>query len=308
MLEWPDRCFNRSAVGRQPMPRQVRVLTLTAAIAAMAGAFVGRAGAGDDGVAFPTTAPATTSTSAIRPQRPGEDNTGPTDTRRLRNSGPITVTQDGSVVQDVDVRGSITIRASHVTVRNFRITTGGAYGIRVAASAGAVVIEDGEISGARSAGLYGGGFVARRLDIHDCGADGIKARSGAVIEGCWVRRLGTATGSHADGVQVSSGSHILIRYNHFDMPVGVEGTRSNACVFLKPDFGAINDVLVEGNWLNGGNYTVFVTTKDGRPCTNVRVVGNFLGRGYRYGIRMIKGPTNVWSGNHWMDREDQDAE
>jgi polygalacturonase len=108
-------------------------------------------------------------------------------------------------------------------------------------------------------------------------------------------------GSHADGVQISAGANIVIRGNFFDMPVKVDGTNSNAAIFAKEDFGQIDNVLIERNWMNGGNYTLFITTKDGDPCTNVVVRDNLFGRDYRYGAKTIKGDTNIWENNRWWD-------
>ena len=53
--------------------------------------------------------------------RPGPDNTGPYDESILVPSGSITVTQNGAVIENVSVTGSIVVKASNVTIRNFRI-------------------------------------------------------------------------------------------------------------------------------------------------------------------------------------------
>ncbi len=53
--------------------------------------------------------------------------------------------------------------------------------------------------------------------------------------------------------------------------------------------------------MNGGNYTVYVTTAGGVPCTDVRVAGNRLGRDYCHGPRVFASATNVWADNVWDD-------
>ena len=44
--------------------------------------------------------------------------------------------------------------------------------------------------------------------------------------------------------------------------------------------------MIEGNWFNGGNYTIYLRGKGvyGAP-TSVTIRDNYFGRDYRYGIR-----------------------
>jgi hypothetical protein len=223
-------------------------------------------------------------------------------------SGPVTSTRDGQVIENLDVRGTITVRNNNVTIRNVRVDGGGAaYAISYPDGVSGLVVEDSEIFNFGTASIGGNvdGYTARRLDVHHSGGDGFKAGTGTSIESCWVHFLGTAAGAHADGVQVSDGSRVVIRGNFFDMPVGVAGTNSNAAVFVAPDFGAIDDVLVEGNWMDGGNYTVFSAAKTGHAwsawATNLVVRDNLIGRDYNYGPVSVGGPSTTWTNNRWWD-------
>jgi hypothetical protein len=226
--------------------------------------------------------------------RPGPGNTGPTNESILVPRSGFTVTQAGAVIENVRVTGTIRIQASNVTLRNFVIDAGGApYGIQATYGASGLVIEDGEIVNASSAAIYGGGFAARRLEIHEMGSDAIKPTSDVLVEQSWYHHLGTRADSHADGAQSRwGGSNIIFRGNNCDIPVDVSGYRSNACFIVEPDGGPITNFVIEGNCLNGGNYTIY--------CSNqgVTVRNNRFGRAHRYGIRNA---CSNWSGNVWDD-------
>ncbi|MCA9002343.1 MAG: hypothetical protein KDB61_10480, partial [Planctomycetes bacterium] len=57
--------------------------------------------------------------------RPGPQNTGPTDLSVLQTTGGMTITQDGTVIENVRIYGTVDIRANNVTLRNFVIDAGG---------------------------------------------------------------------------------------------------------------------------------------------------------------------------------------
>ncbi|MDF1837549.1 MAG: hypothetical protein P1V35_06765, partial [Planctomycetota bacterium] len=119
--------------------------------------------------------------------RPGPHNTGPTDASNLTNVGGMTITQDGTVVENVFVRGTIVVEADNVTIRNFKIDPGGTpYAIRANNGNTGLVIEDGELMNVSSAHIYGGNFEARRLNLHDSGGDGFKCTTDVLVEECWV--------------------------------------------------------------------------------------------------------------------------
>jgi hypothetical protein len=162
------------------------------------------------------------------------------------------------------------------------------------------VIEDGEIYGAKGDGVYGLGYTARRLNVHHNGGDGLKHQGNGAVENCWVHHLGTEVGSHADGVQIMSGSGIVIRGNYFDMPINQAGSDSNSAVFIRTAFGPIDNIIIDANWMNGGNYTVYSVGYKGVIPTRVRITNNRFGRDYRYGTLDTEGDA-IASGNVWDD-------
>ena len=232
--------------------------------------------------------------------RPSADNTGPSDRGALTRSASIKVTTDGAVLENLDISGMIKIDADNVTVRNFRVEATSFYGILVADGHSGIVLEDGEIYGMRSAAILGVGYNARRLHIHDSGGDGTKVqgRGGpTVVEHCFIERLGTNDGAHADGNQTSGpgGSNITFRYNNIWMPVvgpNFPGAPYKANANFMTGSVPVSNFVIEYNWLNGGGYTIY-----GKPGIFVR--NNFFGRDYRYGLK--SGSFSEWSGNRWED-------
>lgn len=245
------------------------------------------------------------STEALRP---GPGNTGPRAGSKLIESGSITAKTDGQVIENVSIRGNIVIRANNVTVRNFRIDAGGApYGIQTGLSEyTGTIIEDGEISGAQSAGIFGSDFQARRVQIHEIGGDGIKARDNVIVEGCWIHHLGMKPGAHADGNQTRGGKHIVFRGNFIDMPVrpavpGEQQYLSNAAFMISDEVSPIEDFVIESNWLNGGNYTIMIKAEDFGGPKKMRVSNNRFGRGYQFGPLRLSGAEITLDGNVWDD-------
>ncbi len=242
-----------------------------------------------------------------RGSKPGPHNTGPSDPTILEAVGPMTITKEGTVIENFRMSGMLIIRADNVTVRNFVIDgKGSRYGIRCSFGNKGILIEDGEVYNVLSSSVYGGGLTARRLNLHESGGDGFKTSSGSVVESCWVHHLGTAPGAHADCNQTRSGQSLIFRGNFFDLPIDIGAPyKSNACLIIQTGLGAINDVLIENNWLTGGNFTLYITDKGNGygPPTNVRVLNNRFGREYRYGVLDNFGYVHL-QGNRWDDTDE----
>lgn len=231
-------------------------------------------------------------------QQPSPSNTGFTGAESsLTPMSDTTIRTSGTVLQNFRLTGTLSISASNVTVRNFKINaTGSNNCIKVAEGVTNVVIEDGECDGASSSGVTGEGFTARRLYIHNMGSDAfhLNDAGNVTIENSYITDLGYNESSHADGVQVASGSNITIRGNHFYMP-GDDPNYNNSQIFMiKPDFGAINNLRIEGNWLNGGGYSVNMAG----ASTNVQIMNNRFGKEYDFGPLRVADNAMV-CGNVW---------
>src|SRR6185436_12284801 len=164
--------------------------------------------------------------------KPDATNTGPKAGVPLQKMGGKVITTPGLVLQNVEIDGGLVIRAPNVTVKNFQLDGKGTnYGIECNTyDAPGLVIEDGEVVNCASVGVYGLGFVARRLNVHEQGGDAFKHHGQGAIEACWIHHLGMAPGAHADGDQSLTGMNITIRGNNIDVPQGIHGYEGNSAL------------------------------------------------------------------------------
>jgi len=239
--------------------------------------------------------------------RPWAHNTGPSDPGAITPyTGPATITTDGAIYENFSITGSLKVDADNVTLRNFTIDGNGAfYPLLVESTSSGLVVEDGEIYDGTSTLVFdkGDNNTFKRLNLHDSTGDGFKTDGdGTLVEACFVEKLGTGAGAHADAVQnqaISSRNQIY-RGNNFFLPV--DGTpsapgapyKSNA-TFIFNDVGSFTNIVIDGNWLSGGNYTIYC-----QPGVSVR--NNLFSRDYKYGI--LTNPCSEWTNNRWEDTGD----
>jgi hypothetical protein len=233
--------------------------------------------------------------------KPTASNTGPTDVGALTPLSSTTITVNGTTLENFEMTGGsrLDIDADNVTIRNFRIDSSALFCIDVSAVSG-LVLEDGEVTGC-SAGIKSvGGITMRRMYLHDFGTDAIKVDGslGVLVEDSFVEKVGRTDGK-GDAVQTIGGANMTFRNNNFNIPkTGVDAQTptwpSNATFHFSGNNST--NILIENNWLNGGNYTLYCG-KDGTG--GVDVVGNRFGRGYQFGL--IQDPCDSIIDNVWDD-------
>jgi hypothetical protein len=223
---------------------------------------------------------------------PDATNTGVPAGTTLTNSGTITVTQAGAVVQNLNINGGqINIRANNVTIKKTRITTCAYYPIDYPDNYTGLVVEDTEIDSTCSqttAAMSFGNFTARRMNVHGS-SDGFKANANSLIEDSYIHDLAVTADSHNDGVQSTGGNNVTLRHNTFDLKT------QGVCV----QFGSSNtgwlvtDNLMNctGWMLNGSNGTSNSTFTNNR----------FTRLNGAYGPASLGGSGNTWSGNYYDD-------
>lgn len=195
--------------------------------------------------------------------------------------GGMTIKEDGAVIENLRILGTVRVMANNVTIRNCLIDAGNRangeeikiwYGIQNTEDGGfdGLLVEDCEIVGVNSAPVYASKGTFRRLDIHESNKDGIKASGPVLVEECWVHHVGMREGTHADCVQMQDGgSGATFRRNYMDMPfydsVYFHGApyKSNAPFIIQTQWATedITDVTIEENWLRGGSYTIYFGRK-----------------------------------------------
>ncbi|MBP0115264.1 MULTISPECIES: right-handed parallel beta-helix repeat-containing protein [Bradyrhizobium] len=140
-------------------------------------------------------------------------------------SGDVTVTQPGTVIDALDVKGTISVQADNVTIENSRITSSDWTGIWIKDGVAGTVVKDSEIINVGSSpnganGIVGSGTFLRN-DIHDV-ENGIIVTGSSLVQDNYIHhmnapnvRLGTSLGGpHYDGIEIDGGvSDVVIRHN-----------------------------------------------------------------------------------------------
>jgi hypothetical protein len=189
----------------------------------------------------------------------------------LTNSGNVTSSSNGQIIEGLNVNGIITINQAGVTVRNCRLDN-------IFIKAPSCTIEDcAVVGGSWNSGInvLTGSATIRRCDIS--GADnGIWLEAnGCLIVDNYFHDLHGSPDAHIDGLQIpasaSSVSNNLIRHNNFDLP----SRSTNSCITMKD----ATNIDIDNNRLNGGTYSIYFegNTKGCHVTNNL-----FLERVYGY--------------------------
>ncbi len=203
---------------------------------------------------------------------PDATNTGPTGPLTVRSSG-LTISTAGAVVQNLDIRGCVTVLARNVTIRNSRITCSAPYAVSVRAGDPRVdngwqaadanlLLEDVEIdfAGQRDGKMIAfSGYTARRVWFHggsDCAHFGVNV----TVEDsfCDIPAGGPTDGPHYDGLQSDGGRNIVIRHNTIRVPYS-----QTSAILMSTNTSPIADVAIVDNLVAGGGYSIYCGTDSG---------------------------------------------
>lgn len=253
-----------------------------------------------------TTAPSATSsqTRAIPPEQfPDSTTTGVPNGVELRRSGSVTITRRGTVIDGLDVHGSIEVQADDVTIRNTRVVTGEArYPIHVGPGVTGTLIEHVEVSndGHDGKAIYferSSGTV-RFADVHSA-EDGIFITGDDVlIEHSYVHHLVATGTSHSDAIQIRRGRGITIRENNLQAYNELLGEPMNAAIQIGSLVGdePVTELRVVHNLMNGGS----VTVNGGREgdLASAYFSDNRFGRDFRHDVTGNLPDTVVWEASN----------
>ncbi|HEV7758274.1 MAG TPA: right-handed parallel beta-helix repeat-containing protein, partial [Acidimicrobiales bacterium] len=252
------------------------------------------------------TTPATTTPPPTSPPPtggfPNASNTGVRPGVTLQPSGSINVTQDGAVLQNLHITGTVTIDADDVTIRNTLIDNTGTYPIRITSGRN-LVVEDSEIdgNGLASVAILSGEYTLRRVDIWDV-RDGPRIEGNNVlIEDSYIHHLHRIEGGHHDAIQIRHGVGIVLRHNNLQAYNPVTGDPMNASIQIGSLNGPLSGLVVDGNLMNGGNYTINAGKSSPDPSY---WRNNRFGRNFRYGV-ITGGPGVVWESSNVYDDNGQ---
>jgi parallel beta-helix repeat protein len=196
--------------------------------------------------------------------------------------GPLNITVDDTVIQNVTITGGLDIEASNVIVRNCVINYTDPYGVD-GELAPDLTVEDCTITGpgvggAVNAGILGQGtFTGNKISGSE---NGIVLTSGAsTVSGNYIFDLRSSAGvPHYDGISCQGGqtSPTLIQHNTVI-------SSDTSCIFLKDDFGAITGVTIDDNLcladatLGAPGYMIVIDQVT--SITSITVTDNLLTRG-----------------------------
>jgi hypothetical protein len=216
-----------------------------------------------------------------------------------RPSSRYIISQNGAVVEGLDIVDCVEVNANNVTIRKCRIHVDTWYLIKYNVYSEGytnLLVEDCELDGTNGANtmvaIAAANYTLRRCNIHGSG-DGprIWAPGNALIEDCYVHDLWNPGGAHNDAVDLSDGANAVVRHNTI---YNQEGQTS--CITAGAD-----NTLIQYNLMAGGGYTIY------GGGTNVRIINNVFSKKYfpncgSYGVRAYWSDTgNQWSGNVWYE-------
>lgn len=231
------------------------------------------------------------------------------------HQGDLTITKPGTVIDGLDIRGSVKVKAANVTIRR-SIIRGPA--TPPSASMGMLAVVD-----------QAAGFLVEDVSlqprISHYNLDGIKVNQPGVFRRVDVS--GTVDGIviYGNGVQVRDSylhdfKHFASDPNHgggpsHDDAIQVQAGRGvtiannslsgayNAAVMITQDAGVTRDLAINNNWIDGGGCSLNYGSK-GAYKTGMQASGNKFGRGQRIpGCAIIHNPAvsdltpvaNVWA-------------
>jgi len=198
-------------------------------------------------------------------------------------TGDIHVTKPGTVLSNLDIRGTVHIEADNVTIENCRIVSSSYWSIYIHDGATGSLVQDCTIDGQgrTGKGILGQGTFLRN-DISNV-VDGIDVTgSNTRIEGNYIHDLYGTDGPHYDGINIDA-SNVTVRHNTV-----INDHNQTSALMVSSDWGVDRNVLVEDNLLVGGGYTIYAVTGDAGPgsLVDVQFINNHFGSG-AYGTTNI---------------------
>lgn len=191
-------------------------------------------------------------------------------------AGPLVVTERGTVLDGLDVRGGILVEATDVVVRRSRITGDGVMGFGVRTAPGASVrIEDTTLTGDFPAAAVGGDrWSGERIEITGVTHDGAHLGDGARLRNSIVHDFRAVPGVRVNAL-VLRGLDPRVEDNRIELGGAATGGGGSA-VLLDPDGSAgrgVTPLVIRGNVLGGGRHTVEQDTTAAEPA-DVLITGN----------------------------------
>jgi hypothetical protein len=227
--------------------------------------------------------------------------------------GNVVVTASGTVLRGLSIPGNLIIDASHVTVQDVQVVTGGYFGISLRHTTG-VTVEDSTIRGQDLTSgrvgsaiddVYGDstGIVIKNDNISRF-RTGVQVTTGLIADN-YIHDPGYIPGDHTNGIYVAGTSEPLTIYGNtiFNDLGQTDDINLDAS---SPGQNVANKIVVD-NLLVGGGYSIYGGGSRNDRTSNIVIENNEFGQLY-YPLGGQYGPVayfdatgtgNVWSGNVW---------
>jgi hypothetical protein len=239
---------------------------------------------------------------------PNATNTGvpASEVAGLTKQGRLVAKTNGAHYTHLDITDCVDVQADNVVITLSIIhCSRGTAAVRVLPTAKNLILDQVEISGGghSSACVAFESFTVERSDLHDC-VDGIDFSSDVTVVGNYIHDLTRGRTTHNDSLQTLGGTDDVIKDNTLQAYRVSTKDPMNSAIQTGHLNEALSHVLVENNYMDGGNYTVNAgsTSTDGYPISDYVFTGNVFGRDFRYGpVQAVGAGTTFDASNVWAD-------
>jgi hypothetical protein len=227
---------------------------------------------------------------AFASEWPDASNTGPPRDLKLKPSGPLTIAVAGTTISGLDIQGGVTVNADNVTIETSRISAKAWAVIKIDPHRTGIVVRDCSIDGLGAGpdgngnqGIMGQGTFQRN-NIFNVENGIVLTGKDNLIEGNFIHDLNAGGAPHYDGIQIDGGiSDTVIRHNTIINSHGAAGA-----IMIDNEFGPVSNIVIEGNLLAGGSYTIYSDGKfNDNPISSVSITDNHIGSG-QYGPTLFR--------------------
>lgn len=214
---------------------------------------------------------------------PDASNSGvPAGTSLTLHNSDITLSTPGQVIENLDIRGAIIVRAPGCVARNCKVSGWSVFAVFVdtPAETGTPFLLD---HCTILAGATTGGTSMTNSNFHAIGCDISGAENGfdvthdVLIQDCFIHDLYNAGESHSDGIQMSGSPHdVVIRHNHI-ISSGLDSlgvvSGGTSCIIMPPQSsGPSTNITIDNNRFAWGAFALY--GPQGGKGTNVTVTNN----------------------------------
>ncbi len=240
---------------------------------------------------------------------PDPTNSGvPAGTPLEARSGDIVVSAEGTTIKDVNLNGSIEVRASNTTIEDDEITVNGTQrgcsspcggnGIHIFPGIGGVVVKHVTCHGGAQSGenvttfcFRNEGQPANRYEHNQIYYTAACFWGAGVYEDNYCLDNGDIPNAHYDGIYYGGGS-TSIAMNHNTI---LQPHEQTAAIFFSHDESDPRNIAITNNLLAGGGYTIY---GGGSGQNGFTVLGPVTVTGNRFARCLTKSVYDVEGGHH----------